>query len=80
MINKTTISIFPNPASEKISIDYTEMQRVKMKVYNTIGECVLQSDLIGGTNMINISSLTSGIYMIRLTSVDGAYQQKLMKN
>jgi len=56
------------------------MKRVKMEVYTTIGKCILQSDLLEGTNIINISLLTSGIYIIRLTAVDGNYQQKSIKN
>ena len=49
-------------------------------LYIIIGKCVLQSDLTNGTNIIDISSLTSGIYVIRLTGTDGTTQKKLIKN
>ena len=77
---ETTLTIFPNPASEKISIDYTGMQSVKMLVYNLMGDCVFQSDLTGSANIIDFSFLTSGVYMIRLTGANGTMQRKFIKN
>jgi len=74
------IQIYPNPAIDRIYIDNAEKQDFKMQVYNIIGACVLQNDLTSGTNMIDISSLTTGIYLIQLTGTNGTYQQKLIKN
>lgn len=74
------IQIYPNPAIDRIYIDYAERQDFNMQVYNIIGECVLHGDLTSVTNMIDISSLTTGIYLIRLTDTNGTYQQKLIKN
>lgn len=74
------IQIYPNPAIGKIIIDCGDRKELKMQAYNIIGDCVLQCDLTSGSNLIDISSLTSGIYLIRLTEKDGIYQQKLIKN
>lgn len=78
--NLNKMEIYPNPAIDRVTIDCTERKSLKIQVYNIIGECVLHSDLTSGTNMIDISSLTSGIYMIRLTGTDGIIQRKLIKN
>lgn len=51
-----------------------------MQVYNITGGHALQSDLTDGKNMIDIGSLPSGIYMIRLSGSGGTYHQKLIKN
>jgi Secretion system C-terminal sorting domain len=71
--------IFPNPATDWVLIDCAERTELKMQVYNIIGECTLQNDLTAGKNILDISSLISGIYLIRLTGAEGTYQQKLIK-
>ena len=74
------IQIYPNPAMDMIFIDWANKNDFKMQVYNIIGECVLQGNLKSESNMIDISPLTSGIYMIRLTGTDRIILKKLIKN
>lgn len=77
--NSLNFQIYPNPATDKIFIDFAERKEYKLQVYNLIGESTLQSDLTNGENIIDISSLSPGIYMLRLTAVDRTYQKKLIK-
>lgn len=83
-INKTKgeiqLEIYPNPALDKVYINCADNQELKMQVYNILGCCVLQSDLIGGTNVIDISPLTTGVYVVRLIGADETFLQKLIKN
>jgi len=74
------IQIYPNPATDRVYIDCAERTGLKMQVYNAIGACVLTSDLVSGTNMVDITSITSGVYLIRLTGTNGTFQKKLIKN
>ena len=73
------VNIFPNPATNKIYITSTESQDLFIKVYNIIGECLLQKELNSGTNDIDISSLSKGVYIIILTGSDWTEQRKLTK-
>ncbi len=77
--NKNKVLFYPNPVTDKVYIDYVKGQNLKMQVFNIMGRCILQSDLTIATNMIDVSSLTSGIYIFRLTGTDGTCQQKLIK-
>jgi uncharacterized protein (TIGR02145 family) len=74
------IKIYPNPAINRVYIDCTSRQKIKMQIYNMIGECVRQRELHYGTNDIDISSLSKGIYVIHLTGEDKTIQQKLIKD
>jgi endogenous inhibitor of DNA gyrase (YacG/DUF329 family) len=78
--NNLNIQIFPNPATDRIYVDLSEGKEFKMQLYNCMGESALQSQLTKGNNIIDISSLSSGIYVIRLTGTEGTYQQRLIKN
>lgn len=78
--NLKDIIIYPNPATDRIGIDFFEMHHVKMQIYNMIGECVLQRELNKGENEIGISFLSKGIYIIQLTGTNETIQQKLIKD
>ena len=79
LANEKNLSIYPNPATDKVFINISKEQDLKMQVYNMIGECVLQKELYNRENEINISSLSKGIYIIQLTGADKSIQHKLIK-
>jgi len=73
------IFIYPNPATYKLNIDCAEKQNVNMQVYNMIGQCVLQRELIKGTNDIDISFLSKGLYVIKVIGDNWSEQKKFFK-
>jgi uncharacterized protein (TIGR02145 family) len=73
------IKIYPNHATDRITIAYAEKNIVKMRMYNMLGACVLQGVLANETNEIDVSSLSKGIYIIRLTGDKWIVQRKFTK-
>jgi hypothetical protein len=73
------LDIYPNPTNDKITIDCVIRQDYTMHVYNTVGQCLMQRELNTQTNTIDISSLTSGIYILKLTSSNGTIEKKIIK-
>lgn len=73
------IKIYPNPATNKIYVNSTEKQDKKMQVFNTIGKCVLQTELNNTVNEIDISSLTKGIYILKIADSKGTFVKKIIK-
>lgn len=74
-----SLNIYPNPANDKVFINFTDKQVVKMQVYNMIGECVLQRELNSFKNEIDISTLSKGIYIIEISNTKGTIQKKFIK-
>jgi aminopeptidase N len=72
-------SIFPNPATDKINIDCQDKQCLNLSVYNIVGELVLQRELDGNTNEVDIRSLAKGVYIIKVSGADWTVQEKLVK-
>lgn len=68
------INIYPNPASEVINIAAEGVHLVEMLDVN--GRVVLESR-IGGA--IDLSSLASGVYMVRVTTDAGVSTEKVVK-
>jgi uncharacterized protein (TIGR02145 family) len=73
------IQIYPNPSIDIVTLDYPQRRQIKMQIFNMIGGCVMQEILSSGANDINISSLSKGIYIIKLTGDNWTIQRKLMK-
>ena len=68
------ISIFPNPASNFIQVNSSDVNRIE--VYSLAGQMVAASE---GENMMDISALTVGTYIVRIYTPQGVQAQKLLK-
>jgi hypothetical protein len=60
------MEIFPIPAKDKVVIEGIEAAEVQ--VYNALGQMVKK---VRGTNEIDLSGLVEGVYLLRITDVDG---------
>lgn len=58
--------VYPNPANEMVTICGHEVSEVQ--VYNTLGQMVKTAK---NANEINVSDLPEGIYLFRITDMDG---------
>lgn len=78
------INVFPNPAEDQLTIEVFKTQTTELtaEVYSVTGKLVLQQQLgklNGSVENINISDLSSGMYLIRVTGEDVDYSEKFMK-
>lgn len=65
-VSSDCISIYPNPAEGKVTIDGFEVAEVQ--VYNALGQMLRSSK----GNAISVSGLTQGLYLLRITDEKGA--------
>ena len=61
---KDAISVFPNPANGDFNVKFDAAADASVEIFNTLGEKVM--DVIGNT--ANTSTLSNGIYLIKVTS------------
>jgi hypothetical protein len=64
------VNIFPNPARQSLTIENIA-PGIGIAVYNTTGQCVVQTTAPGDKAVIDVSNLSNGIYIVRLTGKDG---------
>ncbi|WP_299224536.1 endonuclease [uncultured Psychroserpens sp.] len=74
----TEVSIYPNPAKDIININLANTQETKVDIYNVLGKPVF-SETINGSQSINVTTLSEGIYIIKLTQNDHTLSKKLIK-
>lgn len=64
------INIYPNPATQMIHIDHATAGTT-LDVLNVTGTNMIQVTLKGNKDMIDVSNLASGMYLLRFTDKDG---------
>lgn len=74
-----TITMYPNPASK--SIHFTNISNtIKYSVYNTLGSLVMNGEINSIQKSIDISTITTGMYLVEITFDGTSKTFKLLKN
>jgi hypothetical protein len=74
------IMIYPNPATENISIESASAGKsVTVSICNLQGQVVAQQPMLQTKTDINISSLNKGLYVIKISSLNGIAVRKFLK-
>lgn len=69
-------AIYPNPASQFVNIS-SELEINKVDIYNLLGKKVMTTDTLNN-NVLEVSNLSSGIYMMKLVSGNLVASKKLI--
>jgi len=72
------IGLYPNPASHKISIDYSGIEALHVELYSMFGLCVIQCKLSSKSDEIDVSQLSKGIYIVKIIAAGRTMQEKLI--
>ncbi len=68
------VTIYPNPTNTNLTINLnTNLDSFNYKLINTLGQTVLQGDLLQNENTLNVSTLTEGIYFLRIDNRNSKY-------
>jgi len=73
------IRIYPNPASDILTIENTANQNEYISIYNIQGQLMLQSTIGQGKSMIDIKGLTNGVYIIKIDNSNNESLTKFVK-
>jgi N-acetylneuraminic acid mutarotase len=74
------VSVYPNPSSDFIKVNYDMLSPVSLAIYSSTGQLVLSNQHIQNESTIDVSNLQSGYYIIRIMTPDNQlmYSQKLL--
>lgn len=73
------VEVYPNPANNVVTIS-TELDSYDLSVTDLTGKVVLQQSLSGIENSVDVSSLTSGVYLFNINSDSKKETIKVIKN
>lgn len=77
LIGRDDLKLYPNPATQRVTIASSVAQPLEAQVLNVVGVPVMQLTISKGLNPVDISGLAKGIYMIRYNTGSRGYVQKL---
>jgi hypothetical protein len=81
-INASDISVYPNPATDKLIVSSPELVVNKIEIYNSLGEKVLTQtapyNVKPFQTTVNVSSFSSGIYFLKLKSKSDYFIKKII--
>ncbi len=72
------IRIFPNPVNNVFTIEHQHIEIIRVEIYSLIG--LKERDIINNYELINVSELPKGIYMVKIHTAKGHFVKKLIKN
>jgi hypothetical protein len=80
-IDEVNVSIFPNPAKEKITIQLNQnYSKVDIDIFNDLGQLVKQIDQVNlNTIILDLKSFSKGIYHIRIKADDNTKNVEIIK-
>lgn len=82
---RTTVSVFPNPASEEVTIDFGNNFAIEnkytLRIVNSLGQVILTKSIIQQKTKIDISSFNQkGVYYLQITDkLKNTIHKKLIK-
>ena len=59
----TSVSIYPNPVSDKMNITVNEAMDAQL--FDMSGRCVMSIELQNGANSIDLNGISNGVYLLR---------------
>lgn len=71
------LSIYPNPAVAFLNVTHTSIKNRKFQIFNTIGQKVLERNLLGKTHRIDVQNLSRGIYVLVIQNLENNQFKKL---
>lgn len=79
-LQNSTFSIYPNPANNSITINYSGdlNEKTSISICNYLGQEMLQSNLQSNTTTINVSDFSNGIYFIKIRTNKTQAVQRLV--
>ena len=75
--NTMDLIVYPNPATEKVSLRLGNQQSIEYRIINTIGQVVQNGKTVDAT--IHIEALKSGIYILEAKDGQKLHTTKLVK-
>ena len=74
----TQIVMYPNPVNNKLFIKSKSEDLIKVEIYSVFGNLVKSTTK--NLNEINVEDLSSGLYLIKIFTLEGSISKKLIKN
>lgn len=78
-LNSNLIKIYPNPATQTLTIETTNTKPFQIKVFNAVGQIVLTKQLNSSSETIEVNSLSQGVYTLEIAANEIISRMRFLK-
>lgn len=71
-------NVYPNPANDVLSIELTNADKAEWSLVNTTGQTVLNGSTTGVETTIDVSTLSSGMYILQVRTENALSTEKVI--
>jgi PKD repeat protein len=79
-LNELSIDVFPNPVRDVVHVRFNEEKFEKIRLLDTRGKEIEQIKITGAEEIIEVSELPNGVYILELSSPKHMVRYRLVKN
>jgi PKD repeat protein len=76
----TEMNVFPNPTNGEVNVSIPEGVTVNVSIFDAQGKLVAEQMNVSNNGKLNISNVTPGVYMVRLTAENAVQTFRVVKN
>jgi len=78
---KNSFSIYPNPTTDRlfVELDTKIINKTIIKIYDISGKLMFESRTLSKSNIIDVSKLEKGMYLIKISTKDNSKTFKIIK-
>lgn len=76
-LSDNSLVIFPNPATDKITVDHIIEENYRIEIFNAFGSLITTCE---NQNSIDVKHFAKGIYLIKVTTQNKVHLQQLIKD
>ncbi|MFW6019509.1 MAG: phospholipase D-like domain-containing protein [Bacteroidales bacterium] len=73
-----SISVWPNPASDRLNVDVNQKKNAIVNIYNMNGQKMMSVDINKENEVIDVNNMNRGMYILELISGDKVSREKIM--
>ena len=64
-IEKNNMTVYPNPATNKFTVDLGNDEKANIQLFNLVGQMVYNETITGRAD-VKVANLHSGVYMLKV--------------
>jgi hypothetical protein len=70
-VDTYSFSVYPNPSDQYVTIETNDDHALQARIYNDLGQLVLESSDFTHTLTLNMEAIANGPYLLQVTRVNG---------
>ena len=74
--NEVLVKVYPNPAKDRLTVEAESMTSIS--VYNTLGQCVIRSEVAESQTTIDLQNMSTGLYLLRVKTENGTISKRIV--